>query len=150
VVSAHNLASVCEFTSQLSGTLQILYASAPQVVVYSSAMMPIYSGCTKSVAVPFHGLPPDLAEYATVIFTDCHLLTLSDFLVALRNVPATTRFVLIDTRPAMAEQPAHFLDALKIYYPVITLDVLNHAVPAIPAPNVERCDEEQVFNVYYA
>jgi hypothetical protein len=59
--------------------------------------MPIYSGCTESVAVPFHGLPPDLAEYATVIFTDCHLLTLSDFLVALRNVPATTRFVLIDS-----------------------------------------------------
>lgn len=149
VVSAHALQSICEFTSQLSGTLQILYAPAPQLVVYSSTMRPIYDACTEDVAVPFHELPSDLAEYATVIITDCHLLTLSDFLVALKGVPASTRLVLFDARPAMAEQPAHFLDALKTYYPVITLHVANHAISAIPAPNLEP-SSEQVFNVQWA
>lgn len=150
VISAWALPSICEFTSQLSGTLQILSAPAPQLVVYSSSMLPIYDACTENVAVPFHELPPDLAEYGTVIITDCHLLTLSDFLVALKGIPASTRVVLFDTRPAMAEQPAHFLDALKTYYPVITLHVVNHAVSAIPAPNFELCGDEQVFNVHWA
>lgn len=150
VIIARALPSVCEFTSQLSGTLQILYAPAPQLVVYSSSMLPIYNACTENIAVPFHGLPPDLAEYGTVIITDCHLLTLSDFLVALKGVPASTRVVLFDARPAMAEQTAHFLDALKAYYPIIALHAANHAASAIPAPNLEPSGEDLVFNVHWA
>lgn len=150
VITARALPSVCEFTSQLYGTLQILYAPAPQLVVYSTSMLPIYDACTENVAVPFHELPPDLAEYATVIITDCHLLTLSDFLVALKGIPASARVVLFDARPAMPEHPAHFLDDLKTYYPVITLHAANHAVSAIPAPEPKPSGDEQMFNVYCA
>lgn len=121
VVAAQDIPSICEFANQLSGTLQILYAPAPVVAVYSSAMLSVYVHCTECEAVPFFQLPADLGDYTTIIMTDSHCLSLSDFLVALKAIPATSRVILIDQRPMLPEQPPHFLDDLKNYYQAIPI-----------------------------
>ena len=53
--------------------------------------------------------------------TDCHFLSLSNFLVALMRIPATSRVILVDQRPMLPEQPPHFLDDLKNYYQAISI-----------------------------
>ncbi|MEQ4314405.1 hypothetical protein ABNM01_20990 [Pseudomonas syringae] len=121
VVAAQDIPSICEFANQLSGTLQILYAPAPVVAVYSSAMLSAYAHCTECKTVPFFQLPADLADYTTIIMTDSHCLSLSDFLVALKAIPATSRVILIDQRPMLPVHPPHFLDDLKNYYQPISI-----------------------------
>jgi hypothetical protein len=121
VVTARDIPSVCELANQLSGTLQILYAPAPVVAVYSSAMLHAYKDCTECEIVPYFQLPVDLVDYSTIFMTDCHCLSFSDFLVTLKQIPSTSRVILVDQRPMLPEQPPHFLDDLKNYYPTISI-----------------------------
>ncbi len=76
VLTAWDIPSICEFTNQLSGTLQILYAPAPVVSVYSEAMLAAYKACTEGRTVPLFQLPSDLPDYSTIVMTDCNFLSL--------------------------------------------------------------------------
>lgn len=145
IIRPRDLDCLHEFMAQLSATLQILHASAPLLVVYSSAMNQIHELYAEDEPLPFYQLPRDVPAYSTLMVTDCDLFSLSDFLVTLQKIPATSRLVLIDSRSARPKATPHFLDVLAHYFNVV--DVTCDASPQGLLSSQNKIPSEMLFDI---
>ncbi|KIZ50091.1 hypothetical protein UM91_13325 [Pseudomonas oryzihabitans] len=147
LIRAESLPDVVDFTSQLSGTLQILYASPIQITVYSKSMLSLYETCSESMPVTFYDIPADLPDYTSVVLADCHLMTLSDFFLTLQKIPSTARLMLIDARFGMLKNSDHFLDTFNNHFPIIKLQAGKRSVSRAPSLNASPIDKTSPFNI---
>ncbi|WP_024678834.1 hypothetical protein [Pseudomonas syringae] len=148
IIRPQDLKCLHEFMAQLSGVLQILYASAPLVVVYSSGLSSMHELHAEKEPIPFYRLPQELPKYSTIMVTDCDLFSLSDFLITLQNIPETSRLVLIDSRRTKPGATPHFIDGLARYF--AALDVQRNVMPQRLTPNQDSICPQEPFNVRHA
>lgn len=147
LIQAESLPDALEFINQISGTLQILYASPIQIAVYSKSMLPLYETYIESTPVIFYDIPTDLPDYTSIVITDCHLMTLSDFLVTLEKIPSTARVMLIDGRFEMLRNPDHFLDTFNGHFPLVKLQGRRRSVARAPLLNSPPTNKTLPFNI---
>ncbi|KTT51585.1 hypothetical protein NS337_16770 [Pseudomonas oryzihabitans] len=147
LIQSESPPDILDFISQLSGTLQILYAPPIQIALYSKPMLPLYEAYSDSMPVTFYDIPADLPDYTSIVITDCHLMTLSDFMVTLKKIPSTARLMLVDGRFEMLRNPDHFLDTFNGHFPVVRLQARKRSVVRAPLLNASPIKKALPFNI---
>ncbi|HJE70734.1 hypothetical protein [Pseudomonas oryzihabitans] len=150
LIQAESLPDVLDFISQISGTLQILYASPIQITAYAKSMLSLYETCSESMPVIFYDIPADLPDYTSIVLADCHLMTLSDFLLTLQKIPSTARVMLIDARFGMQRNSEHFLDTFNNHLPIVKLQTGKRSVPRAPSLNALPIEKTLPFSISIA